>query len=130
MIDRAAAVEAPELTVYFDGACPLCTLEIGHYKRQEGAQNLCFVDASGSADLGKDLSRETALSRFHIRDAEGQLVSGARGFVAIWAKLPRWRWAAKLASLPAATPLLELAYRGFLPLRPWLARLAAKCAKR
>ena len=117
---------APELTVYYDGACPLCTLEIDHYKRQSGADALCFVDASGSSDLGQDLTRDAALSRFHVRDANGQLISGARGFAAIWAKLPSWRWAARLAKLPLVTPLLELAYRGFLPLRPWLARIAAR----
>jgi len=111
------------LTVYYDGGCPLCRLEMDHYKRQSGAERLCFVDAtSSSADLGGDLSRDTALSRFHVRDADGALVSGARGFVAVWAVLPRWRWAARIAGLPAVTPLLELAYRGFLPLRPWLAR--------
>ena len=126
MTNRAATDQAPDLTVYFDGSCPLCTLEINHYKRQSGAQKLCFVDASSSADLGNDLPRETALGRFHVREANGTLLSGARGFVAIWAILPRWRCAARLADLPAVTPLLELAYRGFLPLRPWLARIAAR----
>ena len=118
--------QVSELTVYFDGSCPLCTLEIDHYKRQSGAQKLCFVDASSSPDLGSDLPRETALGRFHVREANGALLSGARGFVAIWSILPRWRWAARLAGLPAVTPLLEVAYRGFLPLRPWLARIAAR----
>ena len=116
----------PDLTVYYDGSCPLCSLEIDHYKRQSGAEALCFVDASSSADLGNDLNRDTALGRFHVRDAKGELLSGARGFVAIWAILPRWRWAAWLAGLPAVTPLLELAYRGFLPMRPWLARVMAR----
>ena len=59
--------QVSELTVYFDGSCPLCTLEIDHYKRQSGAQKLCFVDASSSPDLGSDLPRETALGRFHVR---------------------------------------------------------------
>lgn len=119
---------SPQLTVYYDGACPLCTLEINHYKRQSGAEKLCFVDASNSPDLGDGLTRDAALSRFHVRDAEGRLISGARAFTAIWAKLPRWRCAAWLARRPLVTPLLELAYRGFLPLRPMLARLAARRA--
>ncbi|WP_438991797.1 thiol-disulfide oxidoreductase DCC family protein [Lentibacter sp.] len=119
--------QAPELTVYYDGNCPLCSLEIDHYKRQSGAEALCFVDASSlTADLGGDLGRDTALSRFHVRNAKGELLSGARGFVAIWSVLPRWRWAAGFARWPAVTPLLELAYRGFLPLRPWLARILAR----
>ncbi len=115
-----------ELTIYYDGACPLCSMEIAHYKRQEGAEKLNFVDAAQTADLGDDLSRDAALRRFHVRDQGGQLVSGAAGFTRIWAILPRWRWAARLARLPGVTPLLELGYRAFLPLRPTLARLAAR----
>lgn len=121
-----AKIHDAKITVYYDGACPLCTLEIDHYKRQEGSENLCFVDASSTDALGDDLSRDTALSRFHIRDEEGRLVSGAAGFTRIWAVLPRWQWAARLAHLPGVTPLLELGYRAFLPLRPALARLAAR----
>lgn len=115
-----------KLTVYYDGACPLCTMEIAHYQRQAGAENLCFVDASVQGDLGHDLTQQDALKRFHIRDEYGQLVSGAAGFARIWSVLPRWRWAARLARLPGVIPLLELAYRAFLPLRPMLARVAAR----
>ncbi len=115
-----------KLTIYHDGTCPLCAREIAHYQRQDGAGNLCFVDASAQDDLGDNLSREAALKRFHVRDADGNLVSGAAGFIRIWEVLPRWRWAARLARLPGVTPLLELAYRGFLPVRPLLARLVGR----
>ena len=47
-----------------------------------------------------DLSRQQALARFHVRRADGRLVSGAAAFVSLWQQLPRWRWAARLAGLP------------------------------
>jgi predicted DCC family thiol-disulfide oxidoreductase YuxK len=116
----------PVLTVYFDGSCALCSVEIGHYARQRGAQGLCFVDASTpGAQTGVDLCRDSALRRFHVRRADGQLVSGARAFVAIWETLPAWKGLARVARLPGVIIFLEGAYRLFLPARPLLSRIAA-----
>ncbi|MEM6826227.1 MAG: DUF393 domain-containing protein [Pseudomonadota bacterium] len=113
-------------TLYFDGSCALCTVEIGHYASRDGGDRLCFVDVSKSGvDLGGDLARETAMHRFHVRLSNGTLKSGAEGFVAIWDALPGWRWAACLARLPGMMWVLETGYRLFLPIRPVLS-LAAR----
>lgn len=120
------ATDAHPLIVYFDGSCPLCSAEIGHYARLRGSERLCFVDVSvPGAQTGADLLHTDAMRRFHVRQANGQLLSGARAFVAIWETLPAWRPAARLARLPGVTALLDIAYRLFLSLRPLLSRLAA-----
>lgn len=116
-----------KLTVYYDGACPLCTAEIGHYETRSGAEALCFVNiAVPGADAGADLDRDAALRRFHVRKADGTLLSGAAAFIEIWTTLPGWQWLARLARLPGLPWLLELAYRAFLPIRPFLSRMAAR----
>ncbi len=115
---------APAAKVYYDGSCALCRAEIAHYQRQDGAQTLCFLDVSACGDaIEPDLTRAQAMARFHVRDASGQLASGAAAFVSVWRALPRWRWAARLATLPGMMIALEKGYRLFLPVRPWLARL-------
>lgn len=113
----------PALTVYFDGACPLCAREIALYRRCRGAERVAFVDVSADTTLGDGLSPAAALARFHVRDADGGLVSGARAFARLWAHLPAWRPLALLLRLPDALLFAELAYRAFLPLRPHLARI-------
>ncbi|MFN3889511.1 MAG: thiol-disulfide oxidoreductase DCC family protein [Beijerinckiaceae bacterium] len=114
-------------TVYYDGSCPLCRAEISHYRAQEGAEGLCFVDVSQpGARMPPGMSNEQAMKRFHVRTDGGDVLSGARAFVSVWSALPRWRWAARFASLPGVTFALELAYRAFLPVRPLIARAAGR----
>ena len=114
--------ELTRSTVYFDGSCPLCRAEIGYYRRKDHSGALCFVDVSSSEALVPDgLTQRRAMERFHVRAGNGQLLSGAAAFVEVWARLPRWRWAASAAALPGILALLELSYRLFLPARPTLA---------
>lgn len=120
------------LTVLYDGACPLCMREIRHVKslaerRDDSA--LHFVDvSSGSSDcLAFADDRDKLLARFHVQRSDGSRLSGAEAFVAMWARLPGWRWLARLARLPGGLTMFELAYRGFLRVRPglqWIARRA------
>ncbi len=125
-----------DLRVYYDGRCPLCRAEIDHYRRCAGAHRLDFVDVGRdeTAVLGADLNRERALRRFHVRDAQGRLVSGAAAFAHLWRVLPGWRWLARIVEfrilgIRPVLPVAEAAYRLFLPLRPRLARLFVRLRK-
>lgn len=112
------------LKVYYDGACPLCQREIAHYRAIDRDGRVDFVDlAQDGVETGPDLSHDDALARFHVRDGDGRLMSGAAAFVRLWQELPGWRWLAPVAKIPGVTWVLERAYRGILPLRPRLQRL-------
>jgi predicted DCC family thiol-disulfide oxidoreductase YuxK len=114
--------EPPKSTVYFDGSCPLCRAEIGYYRRPSGFA--LFFDVAESAGLTPEgLAQQHTMERFLVRAGDDGVVSGAAAFVELWTRLPKWRWAARAASLPGVLAVLELGYRMFLPVRPFLSRL-------
>ena len=114
------------LAVLYDGACPLCRREIGVYQGLSSSCPITWTDVSRpDAPLPAGHTQRELMARFHVRQADGQVLSGAAAFVALWAALPGWRWLARLARLPGVTPLMELGYRGFLRLRPRMQRVAA-----
>lgn len=104
------------LTVYYDGACPVCRREIGFYSRRTGG-NVAYCDVAAEACPAPDLGREQALARFHVRLPDGALVSGAAAFLALWRATPGFRLAARLLSARPVVAVLDLGYAGFLKLR-------------
>ena len=117
------------LTLYYDGGCPVCKREIGFYQRRRGADRIDWVNLAqcGDEELGEDLSRDAAYARLHGRKPDGQLVSGARAFAALWQALPAFRLAGRVAALPGLVHLLDWGYRGFLRMRRLWRKDAAAC---
>jgi predicted DCC family thiol-disulfide oxidoreductase YuxK len=115
--------QEPPLEIYYDGACPLCRREIGHYQRLEACGPVRWVDvAAADTALPDGVTREGALARFHARLPDGRLVSGAGAFIELWAQMPGWRWLARVLRVPPLPWVAERAYRGFLIVRPWVQR--------
>ena len=106
-------------TLYFDGACPVCSREVAMDQRQPGADGVRWVDVAQceASDLGTGLTREAAMARLHLRRPDGSLVSGAQAFTALWKTLPRWSWLGRLLGSGPGLWLLESGYRNFLFLR-------------
>ena len=120
------------LTVFFDGACPLCQREIAYYQRLDRESKIRWVDvASSTAECPDGYCQRDLLRRFHVQCEQGHIHSGAAGFARMWAALPGvWRYVGKVALWPPITALLELAYKAFLPLRPWMQQRARALLKR
>lgn len=101
--------------VFFDGGCPLCHREIGHYRRVDRTGRLRWVDAAGEADslAGYGLSIEDAMAELHVLDEAGQWQRGVDAFLIIWNNLPAYRWLAKLVSVTGLHRPLRVVYRRF-----------------
>jgi predicted DCC family thiol-disulfide oxidoreductase YuxK len=124
-IDPTAPAQAgacDSLTVMFDGACPLCRREIGLYQSLTPLENVAWLDVSKATAHMNPADQARYMARFHVRQKDGSLLSGAAAFVALWLTMPGWRWLGRFGRLPGVTPVLELMYRGFLHLRPYLQR--------
>ncbi len=112
----------PALTVWYDGACPLCLREIALMRRLDRAQRIEFVDAA--TDGGAcPIDRAELLARFHVRE-NGVMLEGAAAFAAMWRAIPLMRPLGLAARWPVIGWLLERAYRRFLRYRPTLQRWA------
>lgn len=111
-----------KLTVWFDGACPLCVREIGVMRRLDRRGAIDFVDVSDGASGSCPIDRAELLARFHARETGRPIVSGAAAFAAMWRAIPLLSPLGHLARIPPVLWLLERAYRGFLRIRPALQR--------
>jgi len=111
------------LTIWFDGACPLCRREIALMRRLDHRGRIDFVDVSTAHDGGCPIDRADLLARFHALE-DGRLLSGAAAFAAMWRAVPLLRPLGLLARNRLALALLERAYKAFLRVRPRLQRLA------
>jgi demethoxyubiquinone hydroxylase (CLK1/Coq7/Cat5 family) len=115
----ATGAGTPALTVYFDGACPVCSREIATYRRLRGGASIDWVDASRCTPeaLGPGLDRGAALARLHARGADGTLVDGAAAFAAVWRRLPAFSLLGRIAGFAPVRAVLDVGYAGFLRVR-------------
>ena len=99
---------AKKLAVFYNGACPFCAREIAFYRRRKGAESISWVDVSHLAaedEVAPGLSKKDAHVRFHVRCADGTLVSGAEAFAGLWLALPGFRlWGRLFEALISTRP--------------------------
>lgn len=102
----------PELTIFYDGGCPACRREKARFERLDRDRRLEWRDviADPSVLTQAGVSLRDALTRMHVRHEDGRLESGAYAFVAIWDRVPGWRWLARMTRLPGLLPVADRIY--------------------
>lgn len=113
------------LTVWHDGSCPLCRREIALMRRLDKAGRIAFIDVAGDSPVACPIDRATLLARFHARE-DGQMLSGAAAFAAMWRAIPMLRPLGLIARNRVILAGLERTYRLFLRVRPRMQRLAKR----
>ncbi|MDZ4363128.1 DUF393 domain-containing protein [Brevundimonas sp.] len=120
----------PQVTVWFDGQCPLCRREIAVMRRLDRRGAIAFVDVGGVDVAGVDaaggagscpIDAATLLARFHAQE-DGRMLSGAAAFAAMWRAIPLLRLLGLMARNRVILGVLERLYLAFLKVRPRLQR--------
>jgi len=99
-----------KIKVFFNNSCNICKIEIDHYKKHSD-DNLEWVDITNNqqaVDLTSK-SKEELLRRLHVID-NGQVIGGAKAFVIIWSKIPKYNFLAKILSFKPLFILFHYAY--------------------
>ena len=104
----------PELTLYYDGSCPLCLAEVAFLQSRNPQGQLAFVDVTHTEFQAAthQVSCEAAMAQIHGRTADGQMLVGVPVFAVAYklAKLPVMAW---ILSRPWLSPILQRAYVWF-----------------
>jgi predicted DCC family thiol-disulfide oxidoreductase YuxK len=120
-----------KLTLFYDGACPLCKAEILFLSGRNQANLLDFIDINSAQfdPLKVGVSCEAALAAMYGQYASGQLIQGVSVFPEAYrrANLPRMAW---FFSRKPLQPLLRLAYLFFAKNRHAISRLLGPIALR
>ena len=117
-----------DVTVWYDGDCPLCMREINLMRRLDKRRAINFVEIQTAAGCPVDTS--TLMKRFHAQERDQPIVSGAAAFAAMWRAIPMLRPLGLLAKSRPVLWVLERLYIGFLKIRPWLQRRVRRLDKR
>lgn len=116
-----------QVTIFFDGACPLCVREIGLLRRWDKRKRIRFQDVS-PPDAAEycPIPQEVLLARFHVQKANGELLDGAEAFTEAYSQIPWLVWLRPIGRFAPSRAVLNFTYRQFLKIRPHLQRLARK----
>ena len=98
------------IKVFFNNSCNVCRLEINHYKKIADS-NLEWIDITNNEAALKltSKSQEELLRRLHVID-DGKVIGGAKAFIIIWSKIPKYNFLAKIFSIK---PLFVLFHYGY-----------------
>ena len=98
------------IKVFFNNSCNICRLEINHYKKVSDS-SLEWIDITNNDEALKitSKSQKELLRRLHVID-DGKVIGGAKAFVIIWSKIPKYRFLYKIFSIKPLFIIFDYVY--------------------
>ena len=88
------------MKVYYNESCSICRAEVNLYKKQN-IEEIEWVDITNNIDAERDTSKDdkTLLRRLHVEE-DGQVFGGAKAFLLVWKKIPKYKFLYTFFKLP------------------------------
>ena len=98
------------MKVYYNESCSICRAEINLYKKQN-IREIEWVDITNNITAEKDTSKNnrTLLRRLHVED-NGQIFGGAKAFLLVWKKIPKYKFLYYFFKIPIIFQLFSIGY--------------------
>ncbi len=98
------------IKVYFNDSCNICRMEINHYKKIANS-DLEWIDITNNDEAIKitSKSQKELLRRLHVIN-DGEVIGGAKAFIIIWSKIPKYNFLAKILSFKPLFILFHYTY--------------------
>ena len=96
--------------VYFNNSCKICKAEIDLYKKEK-IQEIEWIDITNNELAKKETSRNSKelLRRLHVKENE-KVIEGAEAFLALWKKMPKYKFLYSFFKLPIIFNLFSFGY--------------------
>ena len=113
-----------KLQVFYDGGCIVCNFEINHYIRRDKEGRIDWVDINQKGFNAENygLHPMKVRERFHSITDSGEILDGVDSFLKIWKILGIFKLLIFLAEYKYTRNLLDLGYKIFTIIRPYLPR--------
>ena len=98
------------MKVYYNESCSICKTEIDIYKKQN-IEEIEWIDITNNIIAEKNTSKDnkTLLRRLHVEE-NGKVFGGAKAFLLVWKKIPKFRFLYTFFKLPIIFTLFSFFY--------------------
>ncbi|MDA7583106.1 DUF393 domain-containing protein [Candidatus Pelagibacter sp.] len=98
------------MKVYYNKSCNICRAEIDLYKKQN-IKEIEWVDITNNLVAEKNISKDnkTLLRRLHVEE-DGKVFEGAKAFLLVWKKIPKYKFLYTFFKLPIIFTLFSFLY--------------------
>jgi predicted DCC family thiol-disulfide oxidoreductase YuxK len=124
LYDDSGIVDMTDLTIFYDGGCPLCAAEMRHLNSLDSARKIAYEDiyAADFSARFPQIDQQEADRILHGQLANGELIYGLDVTYQAWVLVGKRKWVAILR-WPIIKPIADVIYLLFARHRNRISKL-------